>query len=76
MKRAIAPIAAFLALIVSQAVIANVGEDANPDAAAITGTSLKAGWSEPQISAFVGGCVAAIMIPAKRDFEARAAQRG
>jgi hypothetical protein len=71
-----APIAAFLSLIVSQAIIANVGGDANPDAAAATGTNLKTGWSQPQISEFVGGCVAAIMIPAKRTYEARDAQAG
>lgn len=76
MKRAIALIAAFLWLIVSQATIATVGGDANSDDAATTGTSLKAGWSEPKISAFVGGCVAAVMIPAKRDYEARDAQPG
>jgi hypothetical protein len=37
---------------------------------------LKAGWSEAELSAFASGCVMAIMIPAKKDFEARAAQAG
>jgi hypothetical protein len=74
-KRVIAPIVTFLSLIVSQAIVANVGGDTHPDAAA-AGANLKAGWSEPRIAAFVGGCVTAIMIPAKRTYEARDAQAG
>ena len=37
---------------------------------------LKAGWSEQELSSFTAGCVLAIVSPARRDYYARAAERG
>jgi hypothetical protein len=40
------------------------------------GAPLKAGWSDQELSSFTAGCVLAIVTPARRDYAARAAERG
>ena len=37
---------------------------------------LKSGWSEQALSSFANGCVLAIVTPAKRDYYARASEKG
>lgn len=40
------------------------------------GMPLKSGWSDQERSSFTGGCVLAIVTPARRDYYARASERG